>query len=144
MYRLIEEMAPYFPAEKPRYLMGVGAPDNILESLALGVDMWDCVLPTRLGRHGVAFTKKGKLRMTTLEHRESTLPLDIDCDCTVCRNYSRAYIRHLLHVEESLGGQLLSYHNLYFLLHLVKQARAHIIAGTFKAFLEEFRLEYGK
>lgn len=124
--------------------MGVGAADNILESLALGVDMWDCVLPTRIGRHGVAFTKRGKLRMTTLEHRESMLPLDATCDCMVCQNYSRAYIRHLLNVEESLGGQLLSYHNLYFLLNLVKQARQHIIAGTFKVFLEEFRAEYGK
>ena len=139
MYDLIADMRAYFPEDKPRYLMGAGRPDNIVESLALGVDMWDCVLPTRIGRHGVAFTHTGKLRMEALCERESQERLDALCSCEVCRTYSRGYIRHLLATNELLGGQLLSYHNLYFLLDTVKRARRHIIAGTFPAFLGEFR-----
>ena len=142
MYELIADLVQHLPREKPRYLMGAGAPENLIESLALGVDMWDCVLPTRIGRHGAAFTREGRINVRGLRYRAEQGPLDPHCDCMVCRTYSAGYIRHLMTSEEMLGGQLLSYHNLSFLLQLVRRARQSILDGAFPTFLKEFREVY--
>ena len=131
------------PAGTPRYLMGVGYPDDVLEAVRRGVDMFDCVAPTRNGRNGTAFTSRGRVNVEVARFRDDTRPLDPDCGCPCCRRYSRAYLRHLFNVEEILGMRLLSLHNVHFLLDLTRAARRAILRGELErwsaAWLERYR-----
>jgi queuine tRNA-ribosyltransferase len=124
---------PLLPAEKPRYLMGVGTPEDLLEAVALGVDMFDCVMPTRNARNALAFTSAGRVRLRNARHRDDPGPLDPACDCEACTRFSRAYLHHLFREEEMLGGMLLTRHNLRFYFNLMADMRAAIIAGRFDA-----------
>ena len=142
MYRILENVTPKFPENKPRYLMGVGEPLDMLEAVESGIDMMDCVQPTRIGRHGTVFTKYGRLVIKNASYAEDDRPLDEDCDCYVCRNFKRGYIRHLFKAEEVLGQRLATYHNLYFLLKLMKDARKAILEDRFKEFKDEFIKNY--
>ncbi len=142
MYRVLENITPKFPENKPRYLMGVGEPLDMLEAVESGIDMMDCVQPTRIGRHGTVFTKYGRLVVKNATYAEDDRPLDDGCDCYVCRNYSRAYIRHLLKAGEILGQRLTTYHNLYFLVNLMKDARKAILEDRFTEFKEDFIKNY--
>jgi len=135
MYRILEATCPELPADRPRYLMGVGTPRDLLEAIRRGVDMFDCVLPTRNGRNALAFTDEGPLRMRNLRHHEDARPLEADCPCLACRQHSRAYVRHLFQAGEMLGPILVSLHNLTYYQRLVSQARAAIQAGTYLKFL---------
>ena len=141
MYRILEYITPKLPENKPRYLMGVGEPLDMLEAVEDGIDMMDCVQPTRIGRHGTVFTKYGRLVIKNASYSRDDRPLD-ECDCYVCKNYTRAYIRHLFKAEEILGQRLATYHNLYFLLKLMNDARQAIIEKRFKEFKEEFEKNY--
>ncbi len=131
MYELVDFTTDFMPFDRPRYLMGVGRPENILESIARGVDMFDCVMPTRNARNANVFTWNGTLSMRNAKYKDDFNPLDENCNCYTCRNFSRAYIRHLFVAEEILALELASIHNLYFYLELVRQARAKIIDGSF-------------
>ncbi|WP_337864956.1 tRNA guanosine(34) transglycosylase Tgt [Ignavibacterium sp.] len=131
MYELVDYTTDFMPFDRPRYLMGVGRPENILESIARGVDMFDCVMPTRNARNANVFTWNGTLSMRNAKYKDDFNPLDENCNCYTCRNFSRAYIRHLFVAEEILALELASIHNLYFYLELVRQARAKIIDGSF-------------
>lgn len=131
MYEMCELVCDILPADKPRYLMGVGTPANILENIALGIDMFDCVMPTRNGRNGMLFTTQGIINIKNKKWEDDTSAIDEGLDCFASRNYSKAYIRHLFSVNELLGLQLASIQNLSFYLHLVKEARKHIIEGDF-------------
>jgi queuine tRNA-ribosyltransferase len=131
MYEMTDLVCRILPVEKPRYLMGVGTPANILESIALGVDMFDCVLPTRNGRNGMLFTSEGILNLKNRKWENDFSPLDPLGDSFVDRQYSRAYLRHLFASKEMLGSIIASIHNLHFYLWLVKKARQHILDGTF-------------
>lgn len=142
MYRILDYIVEKLPEQKPRYLMGVGEPIDMLEAVENGIDMMDCVQPTRIARHGTVFTKDGRLVVKNAEYAEDTRPLDEDCDCYVCQNYTRAYIRHLLKVEEILGARLTSYHNLHFLIRLMKDAREAILEGKFQDFKQKFVQRY--
>ncbi len=133
MYEMTELVCGILPKEKPRYLMGVGTPENILESIALGVDMFDCVMPTRNGRNGMLFTKNGIINIKNKKWENDFSPVDADGTSFVDRQYSRAYLRHLFAARELLGGMIASMHNLAFYLWLVREARRHIIAGDFSA-----------
>lgn len=144
MYRILNYIVEKCPSEKPRYLMGVGEPIDMLNAVESGIDMMDCVQPTRLARHGTVFTKNGRLVIKSAKYSEDTGALDEDCDCYVCKNYSRAYIRHLIKVQEVLGLRLTSYHNLYFLIRLMKDARQAIKENRFKEFKKEFIKRYEK
>jgi len=137
MYRITNFLDPILPAQKPRYLMGVGTPMNILENIANGVDMFDCVMPTRNARKGTVFTMKGKLILKSARYKEDLTPIDPDCECYACQNFSRAYIRHLFSVNEYLAMTLASIHSLHFYLDLVGKARQHIFAGTYELFRNE-------
>lgn len=141
MYRILKYITPKLPDDKPRYLMGVGEPLDMLEAIESGVDMMDCVHPSRIGRHGTVFTKYGRLVIKNKVYEEDPRPLD-EADNFVCKNYSRAYIRHLFSANEILGQRLATYHNLWFLLNLTKNARQAIIEGRFKEFKEEFIRNY--
>jgi len=129
--------APCLPEDRPRYLMGVGMPEDLLECIGLGVDMFDCVLPTRNGRTGWAFTWTGKVKIRNQEHREAARPVDERCGCYTCRNFSRAYIRHLFAVDEILGPKLLTIHNVFFYNELMQKSREAIRGGRFGAFKTE-------
>lgn len=131
MYELVDFTTDLMPRDRPRYLMGVGRPENILESIARGVDMFDCVMPTRNARNANVFTWNGTLSMRNAKYKDDFGPLDENCNCYTCRNYSRAYLRHLFVAEEILALELASIHNLYFYLELVRNAREKIINGTF-------------
>ncbi len=131
MYDLVDFTTDFMPLDRPRYLMGVGRPENILESIARGVDMFDCVMPTRNARNANVFTWSGTLSMRNAKYKDDFTPLDEKCNCYTCRNYTRAYLRHLFIAEEILALELASIHNLFFYLDLVKQARKHIINGNF-------------
>lgn len=144
MYTVLDWTIPLLPPGKPRYLMGVGTPEDILEAIARGVDMFDCVLPTRLGRHGGALTSGGRLNMRNASHAQDFSPLTEDCGCYTCRNFTRAYIHHLVRAGEILGVRLLTIHNLHFLLQLTAEARAAIKAGRFAALREAWRVKTGK
>lgn len=134
MYELLEVLEPELPDAAPRYLMGVGYPDDLLEGIRRGVDLFDCVAPTRNGRNGTAWTEEdGQINMKAARYRTDARPLDPECDCYTCRTYSRAYLRHLFVAGEVLGLRLLSHHNVRFLLRLGERAGAHIAAGTFDA-----------
>ncbi|MBV9210465.1 MAG: tRNA guanosine(34) transglycosylase Tgt, partial [Acidobacteria bacterium] len=139
MYSVIEELAPLMPAERPRYLMGVGTPEDLVEAVARGVDMFDCVLPTRNGRTGQAFTSRGKVNIKNARYARDTRPLDEACGCAVCRRHSRAYLRHLYQTGEMLGGILLTHHNLAFFLDTMRRVRQAIRSGDFARFRQEFR-----
>ncbi|HEU4597110.1 MAG TPA: tRNA guanosine(34) transglycosylase Tgt [Pyrinomonadaceae bacterium] len=138
MYEVVEEVAPLLPAARPRYLMGVGTPEDLLECVARGVDMFDCVLPTRNGRTGQAFTSRGKLNVKNARWATDTRPLDEACACAVCRRHSRAYLRHLHVTGEMLAGVLLSHHNLAFFLDTMRRVRQAIRSGEFTRFRREF------
>ncbi len=138
MYRVVEEIAPAMPASRPRYLMGVGTPEDLIECVARGVDMFDCVLPTRNGRTGQAFTSRGKLNVKNAQWATDTRPLDENCRCTVCRRHTRAYLRHLYMTGEMLAGILLTHHNLAFFLDTMRRVRQAIRSGDFTRFRREF------
>jgi len=129
MLDILDATCPALPAEKPRYLMGVGTPDDILKSVARGIDMFDCVMPTRAGRHGLAFTRRGKINLKNARHAEDTRPLDEESDCPAARDYSRAYLHHLVKSGEALGGMLLTWNNLAYYQSLMADIRAAIEAG---------------
>jgi len=131
MYGVLARLTPVLPAGIPRYLMGVGFPDDLLRAVAMGVDLFDCVAPTRNGRNGTAFTASGALNLRNARFRTDAAPLDESCDCETCTTYSRAYLRHLFAAEELLGLRLVSLHNVRFLIRLAQEARSHIVAGTF-------------
>ena len=141
MYRILHYSTPKLPENKPRYLMGVGEPLDMLEAVESGIDMMDCVHPTRIGRHGTVFTKYGRLVIKNQSYYRDDRPLD-ECDCYVCKNYTRAYIRHLFKAEEILGQRLATYHNLHFLIKLMDGARKAIKEGKFKEYKEEFIKNY--
>jgi queuine tRNA-ribosyltransferase len=135
---VIEAIEPAMPADRPRYLMGVGTPEDLVESVARGIDMFDCVMPTRHARNGYLFTRHGTVRIRNARHRDDTGPLDPDCGCYTCRNYSRAYLRHLESCGEILGARLNTIHNLYYYLELMAGMRAAIEAGRFEDFRRDF------
>ncbi len=139
---MLDIIMPLMPHEKPRYLMGVGDPVLMLEAVERGVDMMDCVLPTRMARHGTVFTSRGKLNIKAATYAMDSKPLDEKCDCEVCRNYSRAYIHHLIKKKESTGMMLTTYHNLYFLHKLMKDSRSAIKKGEFSEFKKDFLKDY--
>ena len=134
MYRIIESTVPYLPENKPTYLMGVGTPTNILEAVERGVDFFDCVYPSRNGRHGHVYTAHGKLNLFNAKYELDDRPIEEGCQCPACRHYSRAYIRHLLKAKEMLGMRLCVLHNLYFYNHLMEEIRDAIDAGCYKEF----------
>ena len=140
---LINFTTPLLPEDKPRYNMGVGTPDYLFESFEAGVDMADCVLPTRIARNGTAITSKGRLVVRNAIYKDDFSSLDHDCDCYTCKNYSRAYIRHLINVNEILGARLLTYHNLYFLLKMCENIREAIMNDSFLDYKKEFYEKYG-
>jgi queuine tRNA-ribosyltransferase len=137
MEEILGVVTPLLPADKPRYLMGVGFPEDMLAAIGAGVDMFDCVLPTRSARHSLVFTSRGRLRMRNGRHARDTVPLDADCGCYTCGNFSRGYLRHLIMANELLGMTLLSIHNLYFYTALMARAREAILAGRYAAFAAE-------
>lgn len=142
MYELLEVTVPRMPKEKPRYLMGVGSPDCLLEGVSRGIDMFDCVLPTRIARHGTVFTRNGTMAVRNAAYSQDFLPLDPDCDCYTCQNFSRAYIRHLLNTGEILGVRLTTIHNLRFLLRLMEEIRESIRQNTLPEFRKAFLRQY--
>jgi queuine tRNA-ribosyltransferase len=131
MYGMLEVLDPELPRDQPRYLMGVGFPEDLLEGVARGVDLFDCVAPTRMGRNGAAFTTEGRINIKRSEYRQDARALDPECDCAACTRFTRAYVRHLFVSDEILGLRLLSLHNVHFLVRLMRQARDHVLAGTF-------------
>lgn len=137
MLDMLDITCPELPAEKPRYLMGVGTPDDILKSVARGIDMFDCVMPTRAGRHGLAFTRRGRVNLRNARHAEDTRPLDDQSSCPATRDYSRAYLHHLVRADESLGGMLLTWNNLAYYQELMAGIRKAIEEGRYAAFMEE-------
>ncbi|MCI9084334.1 MAG: tRNA guanosine(34) transglycosylase Tgt [Bacilli bacterium] len=142
MYKMIDDAIKYLPTDKPRYLMGVGEPADLLEGVERGIDMFDCVLPTRLARHGNAFTLDGKINLKNLKFKEDFSPIDSECDCYACRHYTKAYIRHLLVAKETLGGRLLSIHNIRFLIKLMENIRISIQKNNFLEYKKEFLNRY--
>ena len=143
MLDIIEDIAPRMPCDRPRYLMGVGTPEDLIESVARGVDMFDCVLPTRNGRSGQAFTSRGKLNIKNARFATDTRPLDEQCECSVCRRHSRAFIRHLYLAGEMLASMLLTHHNLAFFLDTMRGVRQAIRSGQFAKFRREFTEQLG-
>ncbi len=140
MYHILDEVVPYLPQKKPTYLMGVGTPENILESVDRGVDFFDCVLPARNARHGHVYTNKGKINLWNEKFMKDDRPIGEDCQCPTCRNYTRAYIRHLLKAKEMLGMRLCVMHNLYFYNHMMQEIRDALDQGSFSAY-KKMRLE---
>ncbi|HZG60653.1 MAG TPA: tRNA guanosine(34) transglycosylase Tgt [Anoxybacillus sp.] len=143
MNRVLEFTTPLLPANKPRYLMGVGSPDSLIDGVIRGIDMFDCVLPTRIGRNGTVMTSEGRVVIKNAQYARDFTPLDPNCDCYTCRNYTRAYIRHLIKCDETFGIRLTSYHNVYFLIKLMEQVRQAIREDRLGDFREEFFERYG-
>ena len=139
MYRIIEAVEPFMPTDKPRYLMGVGTPTNLLEGVHRGIDLFDCVMPARNARHGHVFTWQGRRNLLNEKYERDLLPLDEECDCPTCRRHSRAYIRHLFKAGEMLAMRLCVTHNLYFYNTLMQKIRDTLDAGTFENFYDEYR-----
>lgn len=137
MYRILESTVPYLPVDKPTYLMGVGTPENILEAVERGVDFFDCVYPTRNGRHGHVYTNEGKRNLFNKQYEKDMRPIEEGCECPACRTYSRAYIRHLLKAKEMLGMRLCVMHNLYFYNRMMEEIRDALDAGNFAAYKAE-------
>lgn len=144
IYEITEHAEPFLPAEKPRYLMGVGPPIDVLEAVERGMDMFDCVVPTRNGRNGQAFTYNGELQLRNAAYKADFRPIDEECGCYACRNYARAYIRHLFNAGEILGLRLVSLHNLYFYANLMERIREAISKDKFQEFKKEFLKKYTK
>ncbi len=144
MYEIIEAVEPFAPVNKPRYLMGVGTPVNILEAVYRGVDMFDCVMPSRNARHGQLFTSKGIININNAKYEQDDTPIDENCNCHVCKNFSKAYIRHLMKSGEMLGMRLSVMHNLYFYNNLFEEIRQHLDNGTYEEFYREKREILGK
>lgn len=142
MYEMLEEMMPYMPAHKPRYLMGVGTPDCLIEGVLRGIDMFDCVLATRIARNGTALTSAGRLVVRNAQYARDFGPIDPECDCYACTHFSRAYVRHLIKAGEITGGRLLSIHNLRFLIRLMERVREAIAEDRFLDFRKEFYAKY--
>jgi queuine tRNA-ribosyltransferase len=142
MYRILEALDTALPANRPRYLMGVGFPEDLVEGVRRGVDLFDCVAPTRMGRNGAAFTSDGRLNIKRAEFRADTRPLDEECGCAACQRFSRAYIRHLFTSDEMLGMRLLSLHNVHFLVALMRAARAAISTSSFAAWSQNWLDRY--
>ena len=142
MNRMMEVVTPILPENKPRSLMGVGSPEDLVNGIWRGIDFFDCVLPTRLARHGAAMTFSGRLNMVNQQYTHDPRPIAEGCTCYACRHFSRAYIRHLIQNKEILGATLLSIHNIHTLEELVRRARAAILAGTYDAFAEDFLANY--
>ena len=140
---MIEDAVRYLPLEKPRYLMGVGSIDYILKGIEQGVDMFDCVLPTRLARHGALMTRHGRINIQKAMYAEDFTPLDEECDCYCCRNYTKAYLHHLYKVHEDFGKTLMSIHNIRFLIKLCEDAREAIKNDTFAEFKEYTLATFG-
>lgn len=138
MYEVLEQTVPFLPQNKARYLMGVGTPDCLVEGVARGIDMFDCVFPTRVARNGTAITSQGRVVIRNAAYIEDFTPLDPECDCYTCRNYSRAYLRHLIRCDEIFGLRLMSLHNLYYLIKLMHQIRTAIIDGNYPEFRKLF------
>ncbi|VEJ35694.1 Queuine tRNA-ribosyltransferase [Aedoeadaptatus ivorii] len=143
MCDILDFTTDFLPKDKPRYLMGVGTPDYLFEAVERGIDMADCVLPTRNARNGTCMTSEGKLVVKNAKYAKDFRPLDPECDCYVCRNYSRAYIRHLFQTKEVLALRLASYHNLYFLLQLMERIRASVEGDYFLQYKDDFYRKYG-
>lgn len=143
MYKVLEDIVPLLPSDKPRYLMGVGSPDALIEGVIRGIDMFDCVLPTRIARNGTTMTSKGRVVVKNQKYARDFTPLDPECDCYTCRNYTKAYIRHLFKTDEILGSRLTTYHNLYFLLKLMEDVRSAILNDSLLDFKETFFESYG-
>jgi queuine tRNA-ribosyltransferase len=142
MYRILEEVHDALPHDRPRYLMGVGFPEDLIEGVRRGVDLFDCVAPTRMGRNGAVFTRDGRLNIKRAEFRADRLPLDAECDCACCTRFSRAYVRHLFLADEILGLRLLSLHNVHFLVSLMREARAALLRGAFDGWSESWLQRY--
>ncbi len=142
MYAMLETCDEAIPADRPRYLMGVGYPEDLLEGVARGVDLFDCVAPTRMGRNAAALTPDGRVNMRRAEFREDDRPLVEECACTCCRRFSRAYVRHLVQADEMLGARLLSLHNVHFLIALMREARRRIVAGDFDSWSRGWLARY--
>jgi len=138
MYKMVSDATKFLPEDKPRYLMGVGNPLDILEGVERGIDMFDCVLPTRIARHGNAFTRHGKMNLHNAKYKEDFTPIEANCDCYACKNYTRAYIKHLINCNEMLGARLLSIHNIRFLVKLTEEIRQAIKDKNFKEYKENF------
>lgn len=138
MFKMIDYSVKYLPFDKPRYLMGVGSVDAILEGISKGLDMFDCVLPTRIARHGALMTSKGRVNIRDKKYERDFTPLDPECDCYCCKNFTKAYLRHLYKCDEALGKRLLSIHNVRFLIHLAEMAREAIKEDRFLEFKEEY------
>jgi queuine tRNA-ribosyltransferase len=138
MYGMLDVLEPALPAQRPRYLMGVGFPEDLLEGVRRGVDMFDCVAPTRMGRNGTAFTAQGRINIKRAEYRADARPLEDDCECSTCRRFSRAYLRHLYVSDEMLGLRLLSMHNVHFLTVLMRRARLAILDGSYESWSREW------
>jgi queuine tRNA-ribosyltransferase len=144
MLAMIETVAPELPPDKPRYLMGVGTPDDLVEAVARGIDMFDCVMPTRNGRHGLAFTRFGPINLKNARHAEDPRPLDEDSDYSVTRTYSRAYLHHLVKANETLGAMLLSAVNLAYYQTLIRGMRQAIADGTFAEFVARTKAQWAE
>ena len=142
MYKAIDYSIPYLPEDKVRYLMGVGEPIDIIEGVIRGVDIFDCVLPTRIARHGGAFTRGGKINLNNAKYKEDFTPIEDSCDCYTCKHYTKAYIRHLLNSKEMLGGRLLSIHNIRFLIKLTEELKEAIKEDRVLEYKEEFLKQY--
>lgn len=141
MFQVLDFTMPVLPQNKPRYLMGVGKPDDLVGAVARGVDMFDCVLPTRSGRTSQAFTRRGTVNLRNARHKDDPRPLDEDCTCPACTGYGRAYLNHLVHAKEILGSQILTWHNLHYYQELMQGMRQAIEAGTFQVFQDKFTTE---
>ena len=139
MYRIIDAVEPHMPTDKPRYLMGVGTPCNILEAVHMGVDFFDCVMPSRNARHGNLFTWNGKMNLMNEKYAKDPRPFDENCNCPACRNYSRSYVRHLLKAKEAVGMHLAVTHNLYFYNNLTRKIREALDGGYFESFYQKYR-----
>ena len=144
MYDIIDAVEPFMPQDRPRYLMGVGTPSNIIEAVARGVDFFDCVMPARNARHARLFTWEGAINLKNAKYQLDERPIDPQCDCPVCRRYSRAYLRHLFVAEEMLAMRLSVMHNLYFYNNLMQRIRDALDAGTFSEFRREYSEKLGR
>ena len=143
MYKMVSYAIDYLPEDKPRYLMGVGSVDEILDGIEKGVDMFDCVLPTRIARHGALMTSRGRVNIRDKKYERDFTPLDSECDCYCCKNYTKAYLRHLYKCDETFGKRLLSIHNVRFLIHMMEEARIAIKENRFSKFKKEFLDKFG-
>ena len=142
MYATLETLNPHLPQDKPRYLMGVGTPEDLLNGILRGIDIFDCVLPTRLARHQAAFTHSGRINLMNAGYAHDATPIDAECDCYTCQTFTRAYLRHLIVAKEMLASSLISIHNIRFLIKLMEDSRAAILNKSFDDFAGSFLAQY--